>query len=708
MAADIRASTFCSLGELISGELGDDYIQNNGLIKTRGSCEIRGLIAPKIGTEVFFRYSKNGTLRYIPKKMRVMSSFADPFRQTTKVELGCKLTYLSDLQEPLKWNAFDDPENKDTFSEEDQKIVTIPIRASSIALECLKVLGISYSGPLPTNKFSIAEFDFSAGYVNVLSDLLLSESLFGYLDGAEILQIARLDEASSGPYITSSEIIDIGQIGIGQLPADTVVVNYNSLKLKADIVNKEDEDSSVELPPDPEGAPESEPEEDGAGKNERINWELDTSASGVQSYFINYKGLDGQQRTAEYTGSSYSTSYTKYGLIKIEKAEPERPTDEGLGDSETWTSPEYEEKEVVVRRHVKNYGPAISIAAPFAKAYLESDPDFIVDVQTGDLVPQGGGRLGGFNFNNEYIQISATDTYYEYLNNGSTVIATEYTYKTRAEHSGSLGLDLANYYAIIGIEPNTVVVVIGIADTYSFFVSEVTVTESTSFGNTSKEAVYRYKRLSDTQHGQQAISSIREDIDTAAEAAKVMRDAFSGLYLDSSSIQTRSSGRRSDTLQTRPSPADRTNAEYSQETGNPDNDWKSKGEETFSTDGSAGIDLSGDRLAKRRIEFSMPYAPDDIFIKFGPDSYRSVESDAPDKARLFGRMQNRLLMGNRYGLNLQITPERLPFRPFSSIYLAFAGFVGEYRTNGSQWAFDSNGIICSTDAVYWGALGKMT
>ncbi len=232
MAIDIRAVVTCSLGTLISASLSDDYIQGTGLVKTKGSCEISGLITPAIGTAVTFSYTKGGVTRAVPRKLRVLSSFADPFRRTTQVELGCKLTYLQDLQEPLKWDYTDDPLNAGVDAG-DAEIVTIPLYASSIAAQCLAGMGIGGSTPL-TNTFSIAQFDFSAGYASILSDLLVSECYCAYLDATEVLQAIDLSTAGgTGPVITSAQIIDVAPIGVGQLPGDAVTVSYSTLKLNA-------------------------------------------------------------------------------------------------------------------------------------------------------------------------------------------------------------------------------------------------------------------------------------------------------------------------------------------------------------------------------------------------------------------------------------------------------------------------------------------
>ena len=166
MAIDIRATVACSLGgtavTLISGSISDDYVQGQGLVKTKGSIEVSGTYTPVIGTVVTFSYTKGGVTRAIPRKLRVLSSFADPFRRTTSIELGCRLTYLSDLQEPIDWTAFDDPGNAG-FTQSDAEIVTLPIRASSVMDKCLTELGITASSSPLTNKFSIPSFDFGAG-----------------------------------------------------------------------------------------------------------------------------------------------------------------------------------------------------------------------------------------------------------------------------------------------------------------------------------------------------------------------------------------------------------------------------------------------------------------------------------------------------------------------------------------------------------------
>ena len=246
---------------------------------------------------MLFRSTRN-----IPRKLRVLSSFADPFRRTTKVELGCKLTYLSDLQEPVDWTAFDDPANT-SFTSADAEIVTVPIHASSVMDKCLTELGLTASSNPLTNKFSIDAFDFSAGYVSVLSDLLVSESYCAYLDANEVLQIFALDEeGGTGPVIDSTKIIDIGSIGVGQLPGESVTVSYSTLKLKQP-------DNTLG-----NNAPLWETVEESNLRDVVITYT--SSKSGGQSYRT-YKVVDSSESTTTYKDFYIKTLLPNTGSIKI-------------------------------------------------------------------------------------------------------------------------------------------------------------------------------------------------------------------------------------------------------------------------------------------------------------------------------------------------------------------------------------------------------
>ena len=239
MTVDIRGEVTCSLGTLISASISDDYVQGSGLIKTSGSCEIADVIVPDVGTAVTFTHTPiGGSPVNVPRKLRVLSSFADPFRRVTSVELGCILTYKEDLTEKVDWSVYDDPDNSDFEEGVDDKIVVVPISAQRLAQICVDKINFSggTSGLTLTNKFSIKkrDFDFSSGYVSVLSDLLVSESLCGYVDFNETLKIFPLDVPSTDetpltgvPIFYGSDLIDIGSINSGQIPGEAVTVSVS-------------------------------------------------------------------------------------------------------------------------------------------------------------------------------------------------------------------------------------------------------------------------------------------------------------------------------------------------------------------------------------------------------------------------------------------------------------------------------------------------
>ena len=190
MITDIRARVVCSLGPVISGDISDDYIQGNGVIKTSGSLILSGIFAPAVGQKIELGYISNingqKVAARIPRTLRVLSSFSDPFKRITTVEIGCLFTYLSDKKPPPERPV---SVNSDEVDEEEKKRVIVPVRASTVLAECFSKLGINYSGANLTNVFAVEEFDFSAGYVDVISDLLVSEGQFCYLDALELAVI---------------------------------------------------------------------------------------------------------------------------------------------------------------------------------------------------------------------------------------------------------------------------------------------------------------------------------------------------------------------------------------------------------------------------------------------------------------------------------------------------------------------------------------
>jgi hypothetical protein len=651
MAIDTRAIVTCSLGTLISASISDDYIQGSGLIKTKGSCELSGLYSPAVGSVVTFNYTKGGLTRAVPRKMRVLSSFADPFRRTTKVELGCKLSYLSDLKDPIKWDALQDPENSD-ITEAESQIVTFPIYASSLMRQCLVALGITASSVPLTNKFSIAEFDFGSGYVPTLSDLLVSESYCGYLDYTETLQIINIASPSnSGPQFDTTRLIDVGPIGVGELAGDAVTVTYSSLQLK--------------VPDDTEVA-ERTSEEDSPTKtsgSSSSGWGTDVATTRLLStaiipYSATVTGSGGEQitesRIATYSTLTFISEQTSYGTR--------------IFNGET--------RNVVIRRQINESKSLAEVAGNILGTYLSN-----------------GASAGSF-------QVSSTTVEnFEYDNKGNEVFRELTKTGDRIFGAGAVGIswaytDDAGTVTLVDLPGGSMTL-------------ERTTVATYINGDYKQTVTKRFGPWIASLAGQQTLAEGRLSIQTAAQAESLLSAALDGIYLLDVTVNTQRSAPGAGS-QEAPSDQDINNEELvDTQTADPDNG--------YTTESTSQIVLAtGSPSATRRIELSMPYACDDTFIRSIESidmgvttyTYRSVTGDAKAKAGVFGRAQNRLLFGNRNGMNIQVPPEVLPNAPFGAFYLTANGVVTQYRTNGTSWTMDSNGIVASTDALYWGVAGQ--
>jgi hypothetical protein len=272
MTVDVRAKVFCNLGPLISGNLSDELLTiGQGLIRCRGQLVLKGLFAPPIGSVVSFGYEKDGRVARLPRVLRVLGSFADPFRNTTTVSVGDKLVLLENKKshvtppatplpteaeigqqevdlEPYpsapqiikEWNGacwqelsteesgfseqfplssgfnYDSTTSSQTVTAAEQygnipvsdfAAVKPSLSAAFIALKCLGALGVPAVSLPLNNQYNEGEFDLSEGYVSVLEKLLSSEGLVGYLNSAEFLVVEPIDAVVSAGVIVSSDTV---------------------------------------------------------------------------------------------------------------------------------------------------------------------------------------------------------------------------------------------------------------------------------------------------------------------------------------------------------------------------------------------------------------------------------------------------------------------------------------------------------------------
>jgi hypothetical protein len=663
MTIDLRARVTCNLGTLISASISDDFIQGNGLVKTSGSCVISGIVNPRQGDLVNFTYTKNGISRGVPRRLRVLSSFADPFRRITTVELGCKLTYMQDVTEPINWNAFNDPENSD-LGEQDSRIIVFPIYASSIANYCLEQIGITASSMPLTNRFSIDQFSYESGYVNILGDLLVSESYFGYLDANEVLQVLPLDQTSaSGPLIAESKVIDISPINVGGIPGDSVFVSYNSLKLKA--------------PDDTEIACRN-ASEDVEPPERRWGDDVTTSikVSAIKIAYDDERDTTGSPlRFRDYTSREVSTEVTEYDLYDVmESGRHRRRLTDGGPLSSGGNNPDFnvvERVNLVKKRTVTQITGSSSLG--------------------GTIIPQFLGA--GLGFNNFDVETITTETfqYDDYGNEVSRILETRTSLFVLL---GGMNIPVVFDTPDGGRD--------GITLPLGPVLRERIITETVVGDGVTKIITQRFGPWSESIRGQQSIANANSAWGNTNEIISYLNDITGAVFLIDTTIETSREGARGPIGPVR---EDIIKEELAEESADPDNGYSTSSESQIEF-------ITGSQASTRRIEFSMPYAPDDSFDRRVVSTdplrycYYSRSSDAAEKANLYGRIQNRMLMGNRNGMNIQLEPELLPSAPFSSIFIQAAGTIALYKTNAMSWTIDQSGIVASVEAMFWGTAGR--
>jgi hypothetical protein len=702
MTVDIRASVYCNLGKVISGSFSDDYLQGSGIIKTSGSVILDGIYAPAIGQKVEFAYYKNGILSRLPRSLRVLSFFADPFRRVTTVEIGCAFTYYSNRKPPAT-NPKSSEENPELSCSVFNEII-VPISANYVFSRCLSALGLSATSNPLTNKFNVEEFDIGSGYVQVIGDLLVSEGYFCYLNEQETVVVVNLNTGSNslGPLISGDEIIEFGPIGTGGIPGDGAIVRYNSLRLKS--------------PPPPEDRDEEELADEIAIRD----WELDTSSeTGRKTYITAYEIIGGGEvlgyngaywiegwrlrdyEFPDFTTSETRTTYDKWNRVVNRRTVTRRPL--------ASVNPSYVQALInnsVFNIRITAFGVR-SLALPFSGVeecqeiqeelyYYSSNP-----VESGD--PPGEGDcseetppaaeegfdsliqketikyeslikvIGSVWQGNYYEPVAVTTVYYDY---------TDWQ---------PITFDPVDYTATIITEKT--IEIYDKQDT-SIFVSDNEGRLVEASDRITKQTTQRYINHVYTREGQRQIANATSVSVFAYNVRTVARLLETLLQVLSSDgiVVTQAIGRNA-FIESRPSRAKRiSSATQKQEKNGPE------------TENVAEIAFIGLSSSENYVEFSIPYAPDDYIEDLGDGNYSLVKSNVGIAALNFGRIQNRLLLGNRYGISLQLSADIMPPRPFDPIYVEADGVKGQYRINGTSYTFDTTGIIASTDALFWGGL----
>ena len=198
---------------------------------------------------------------------------------------------------------------------------------------------------------------------------------------------------------------------------------------------------------------------------------------------------------------------------------------------------------------------------------------------------------------------------------------------------------------------------------------------------------YTYNAWGKTQGGSQgpAESTNAEAFSSTAAVLSYIR-ASTGLVLTDSSVRANKAFNPKGSV--RPGEADR-----SVQQGTLDgNGRKTKFVE---------LQFANQGLQPRVTQYSPPLLTESYFSSGGT----AVSVDSYAMSAKFGRAQHRLSLGNRFGMNIQVPPDRAPKHPGETFTISLAGYSGRYAANGINYSFDSSGIICSVDGLYIGGMG---
>ena len=232
---DIGGTTFDNVISLATTE---DSLVGNGLIKSSGNAVFADPAQrPKLGKPVTITYSvgdpSNFNIITHPRKYFVTGSSVGSNGKTLNVTFADTLTINSNLSERVELLENEDDEN------DGSKVVTNPIPWQRIFDRCLSALGISatYVGGNPFSQyscnFSIEKFSLEAGYVQVMSDMLLSLGRIGYMNNNNKLVVEDITTyAGQQVVVTANDLVEIqGFNNNGEIPAQDVDVSYAYVQL---------------------------------------------------------------------------------------------------------------------------------------------------------------------------------------------------------------------------------------------------------------------------------------------------------------------------------------------------------------------------------------------------------------------------------------------------------------------------------------------
>jgi hypothetical protein len=698
VSLDVRAWVYCNLGTIISGSLQESSIVGAGLINVTGTLVLSGVYKIRKGDPVELAYYKNNRVARLGRKMRVLSSYANPAIRQTEVSIGCYLTYQAlSAPPPRILNSTEDTSTPD-LSGLAALLLIKPTSAKFVAETCCSALGLRHD-PFPlTNQFYRDKFEINGPYLRILSDLLISENYVGYVDSTETLKLIDLNDTSgSGPVLNERNIVDVSPINSGEPDADVVysVVQRKQIKLDYSI----DANSEPSDPDNVTGEPDAEEIEDilerngipateeniaiATGETEETDGKTPLIVNRVSNYWL-----------SGYNTANQETAFFRYQPPKGPGDTTTPPAQEAFITYSPWTqwSAEYSgvNNQIRFRVEEKNGPWGITTTTVIYDSYKDGSGFEITTQDTQVVAPDAEVVLAcGFPpevlipLPSNILGVSAGGQVRERVKtitvaSDTSVITTEYRQTLMiftADGAANIQKVLEAYSKRLREEGSAAVPLARVLSYARAFVSLpatvrfATKAPQTSLSSAFSAATADSASFSDTLSDEEKTSLISQELEAEGSGT-------ASVELDG--------GSTTGTIDQQVDPKAGYTAEVFEVP-----------EIIYTKNTPGGIFL----------EFTPPYLSDDKLSKSG-DKYVVTPSDAAEKAKAFADRQNKLRFGKRNGQSIVFPVEYLPIRPYSPVYLEFLGVVGQYRTDNVNVVFDSTGILVSADTIFLGGVGQ--
>lgn len=681
MVLDVRCQVICNLGPIISGSLSDDHAQGTGVITTQGELVLAGLITAAPGDPVELAYitpDQSQVVRFPRSYLRVLKCFANPLTRQTTIQVGDDLAYSKNNNGTSVPSGLLDVVNGRP-----------PGSSLSISLnEAVNLaadrLGLSGSLPVLTSYKLASSIDMSQGYVQFMSDALISEgyAVFQQQDGT-LVTTSLAPQSFEGPSIEISDLIDVAPTEGGEDPASVAtgsgqteeLVEINDLPLEVpelaapenavvDPVNPvqaitDKFPETLTTPTEPVSLPNTTPEDsaidDPAAEGRKLNLGSSWTNSNTE------------------TTSTLRISNSNGGLIRLQVTETNTTSEQTAGPD---------------NRVIARFSKTTTDLAKVNQQFVEDIYRATGDIRTGpytsakeesfeyeEIQPEGLSDAEKAQLTNEirnaaYAANPEELTFLVYNPKFRLKRKIEKSMISSAEAAGRLGVK--DYTRTNGLPGGS-------------GYSQVLDTEYVYNGSLVKEVRRVFLAYGLTQSGQQAISKALQKATAPVDLGPFVARFFD-LVLDDVQVIIRTSDEVEAGIQTPPQKVSQ-NVERT-----PKPVEKSVEQQTFEPTNNVVDEKT----------FVVPFLPDDIIDEATGEI---IPSNAEEVAQNYAQTQNALLIGHRDGLQVTAPLGLLPNEPLAVFHLRNNDVMASYLVNGTSWAFDATSCLVSTDALYVGAAG---